>query len=397
MLSFASGEQEFLVRETQDITVYGRGSLCWDSVARAAAFVTSTDPTVASFARPLLTAFEEETQRLGRPGHNLLQALVLFEALKQHGVRYVADANTPYNQVAGDRTAVDHVQYPAQLLQGKAGDCDDLTVLYAALLENAGIATALVDYPGHIFLLFDSGVGRQEGYKLPVGEERYLLWGERLWLPVEITRLHQSFAQAWQGGAEALARLSELELRERVVATAVAWERYPATALGVTVAVPPPDPAVLETSFEEQYAGLRERIDAYIEARYLYPLREESGHDGLRTQLLRVYTALCQYDRAIRTGTTYLLEERGDPAATHNHLGIAYYLQGEMTQAAYHFKQAAALRPDDPGIQRNLQRALQALGGGVSGRPEPSVEMTAKQDSKAEAVDVDESSFYWME
>ena len=82
----------------------------------------------------------------------MLQAAVLFEALKQHGVRYVADPNTPYARVSADASAIDHIQYPGQVLRKKGGDCDDLTVLYCALLESAGIATALVDYPGHIFL-----------------------------------------------------------------------------------------------------------------------------------------------------------------------------------------------------------------------------------------------------
>ena len=41
-----------------------------------------------------------------------------------------------------DRAAIDHIQYPAQTLGGKTGDCDDLTVLYCALLESAGMATA---------------------------------------------------------------------------------------------------------------------------------------------------------------------------------------------------------------------------------------------------------------
>ena len=70
--------------------------------------------------------------------------MVLFEAVKKHGVRYVADPNNPYSRVHQEQSAVDNIQYPAEVLQRKSGDCDDLTALYCSLLENVGIPTALV-------------------------------------------------------------------------------------------------------------------------------------------------------------------------------------------------------------------------------------------------------------
>lgn len=158
-------DQIVTLKEKLEITLYGRGALRWDQVGRAAAFITSTDPAVVEFARSPLVEFETEIKVLGKPGKNLLQAMLLFEALRQHGVRYLSDANTPYTQASADAAVVDYIQYPAETLQQKAGDCDDLTVLYCSLLENAGVSTALIDYPGHIFLLFDTGVARQEGSK----------------------------------------------------------------------------------------------------------------------------------------------------------------------------------------------------------------------------------------
>jgi transglutaminase-like putative cysteine protease len=34
----------------------------------------------------------------------------------------------------------------------RAGDCDDLSILYCSLLEAIGIRTAFVTIPGHIFM-----------------------------------------------------------------------------------------------------------------------------------------------------------------------------------------------------------------------------------------------------
>ena len=318
VLSFASGDEVISVQKTAPLTLHGRGALTWDAVERAAAFVTSTDPAVTAFTRSLLVAFEEQIQSLGPPGQHLMQALVLFEGLKQHGVRYLPDANTPYARVSTNQATVDHIQYPAQLLQSKAGDCDDLTVLYASLLENAGIATALVDYPGHIFLLFDTGLDWQASYQLPVEKRRYLPRGDRLWIPVEITRVGDSFHQAWQAGVDEIGTLSPMEQRRRIVETATAWQQYPATAPTLEVTAALPEPTTLAPAVTRAATTLQAMIDAYIEATYLDPLKVTPDNDFLRAQLLKVYLALGQADKAIETGETYLLDKRGNKVATYH-------------------------------------------------------------------------------
>ena len=53
-LEFESGGQILGIKKKQAITVYGRGALTWDTVGRAAAFITPTDPAVAAFGRPVV-------------------------------------------------------------------------------------------------------------------------------------------------------------------------------------------------------------------------------------------------------------------------------------------------------------------------------------------------------
>ena len=392
-----SGEMDaepFSVRKSQDITLYSRGSLRWDTVARAAAFISSTDPHVAGFTRPLLVAFEEEIKKLGKPFRNLLQAMVLFEALKEYGVRYVVDPNTPYARLAANQSEVDHIQYPAQVLQSKAGDCDDLTVLYAALLENAGIPTTLVDYPGHIFLLFDSGISRHALYQLPIEDQLYELRGDRLLIPVEVTRVSESFAQAWQVGAEILSRLSSLERRQWLVDTEKAWKQFPPTVVPLEAQVQAPERTAFEEAFAQQYNSLQAMVDEYIEKTYLYPLNGDPDDAPLRTQLIKVYLALRQYDAAISTALDGLMDERGDKASMLTQLGIAYFRKGEIQEAGYHFKQAKALRPDDKDIQANLDRALRALGRSATSVP---VDTAAGAGTKNSAPEEDVDSFFWPE
>ncbi|NKB71412.1 MAG: hypothetical protein GKR89_30435 [Candidatus Latescibacteria bacterium] len=379
-----------------ELTLYPPGALRWDGVAPAAAFITSNAPQVADFTRPTLLAFEKETDVWGEPLHNVFQAMVLFEALKTHGVRYIADANTPYARARADQDAIDHIQYPAQVLASKAGDCDDLAVLYAALLENAGIATALVDYPDHIFLLLDTGVARERAYRLPLEQRHYVPLGETLWIPIEVTQLDQSFEQAWHMGIEQLAALSGLELRRRLVRTSQAWQNYPAAAPNDATANAPPARKAFQAAFAGQQAALQRQIEVHFKATYLDPLTRRPDDDALRTQLLKLYLALRQFDTAIQTGLTNLLDKRGDQGAILNQLGIAYFLKGEFTQAALHFERAAQSLPDDRGVQQNLQRAMQTLGRAASGQ-QPVAALDAGDGSRASSAALDVDSFYWVE
>ncbi|NKB68698.1 MAG: hypothetical protein GKR89_16665 [Candidatus Latescibacteria bacterium] len=395
-LSFAQGDQTIAVRESRDITLHGRGALRWDQVGRAAAFVTSADPGVAAFARPLLAAFEEETTAWGQPMQNLIRAMVLFEGLKAHGIRYIADANTPYSQVSSERGSIDHIRYPAETLQHKAGDCDDLTVLYAALLENAGIATALVDYPGHIFLLFDSGVARAQADQLPLAEGDFLVQGDRLWIPVEITLLGDSFQRAWQAGLEELGKLSGSQQRQSVVATAAAWAHFPAASPSFDLPVEGPQRRDLEVVFANQYGLLGDRVEQHIETQYLDPLKIQPDNDALRLQLIQLYLVLRQYDTAIQTAEDHLLDEVGDKAATYNQLAVAIFLKGEVRRAALTFKQAVALDPDNRGLQLNLDLAMQKLGKSEGDAPQlAGKENDESVKGQAEAIGVDD--FYWLE
>ena len=114
-------------------------------------------------------------------------------------------------------------------------------------------------------------------------------------------------------------------------------------------------------------------------------------------QLLRVYLSLRQFDTAIETGSDYLLDEQGDKGVTYNNLGNAYFLKGDLTQAALYYKQAAELYPDDAGIQRNLARALEALGKSVSGGSAGGLDAVATGKAKSAAASLDVDSFYWIE
>ncbi|MBT4099686.1 MAG: hypothetical protein HOM68_18465 [Gemmatimonadetes bacterium] len=394
-LSFAAGGDTVAVRRSVDVVVHEQGAVRWmDGAAPAAAFITPTDQGIADFAGEGLRHFADEVEVFGRPGNYLSKAMVLFEALHQHGIRYLEDASQPY-ATRREGSVIDHIQYPAQTLRSRTGDCDDLTVLYASLLESAGVSTALVDFPEHVFLLVDTGLLRWEAYRLPLEDRLTVVYGDRLWIPVEITRIDGSFHQAWRAGAHEMAKLSAVKQRQRITLTADAWARY-TPAAPTQVVTPSPDPSAYASAVSVGHRSLQSLIDAQVDERYLLPLRDNPSNDELRTRLLKVYVGLAAYDKAIEAALDFLIDERGDGAATNNHLGIAYFLKGETQQATLHFKQAVAARPDDEGLQRNLKHALWTLGRIDRPAQDEMAAVASVSESQSDGLETSAEGFYWL-
>jgi len=107
---------------------------------------------------------------------------------------------------------VDSVNLPRETLTKLAGDCDDLTVLFNAMLESAGIETGFVTVPGHIYSVFSTGMPARD-YQLIHPEKSMTIPIEGvLWVPVEITFIGEDdFSVAWRAGAEEFARFVDEE------------------------------------------------------------------------------------------------------------------------------------------------------------------------------------------
>ena len=79
-----------------------------------------------------------------------------------------------------------------------------MTTLYCSLLESAGIQTALITTPGHIFAAFDTGLKANTLWsKL---DENYCIIeiNNHIWIPIETTILYNGFDSAWKSAAKEL-------------------------------------------------------------------------------------------------------------------------------------------------------------------------------------------------
>ncbi|MFT5377389.1 MAG: tetratricopeptide (TPR) repeat protein [Candidatus Latescibacterota bacterium] len=260
----------------------------------------------------------------------------------------------------------------AEGVETKIGDCDDLTVLYASLLENLSIDTAFLEAndpgKGHIYLMFDSGipVDKAEDHFLSTAE--YVVWQGRVWIPVETTMFGFTFADAWRNGAAEYKRLKVRKLIDEVYVQKYLQIYKPAT-------LPPqraelPQSALMDSLLERDLAFFDQRVDqialgasvsldtpdgaydagaAYLRINHLEKasamfdrvLAMQSDYfDALNAQGV-VLTHQGQYDEAMAYYRRALQQE--DNTGVRMNIALTYYLKGERETADRLFQEVIAL------------------------------------------------------
>ena len=182
--------------------VYHRNALSWDDDRRAASFVSARDPAARLFARyvaSIVDRISEDTRPENGLPRNVRYAAALFEALAAYGINYVIDPASSFVELSENASAVDSLNYPYQTLYYRGGDCDDLSILYCAMLEALGVDTAFITIPGHIYMAFDTG--GENGAPFTSRQDDLIAHDGRLWMPVEITVPGEGFYNAWRIGA----------------------------------------------------------------------------------------------------------------------------------------------------------------------------------------------------
>ena len=199
-----SGEEKLAQKKMESSYVLGKGKLTWSNPDMIACYVTPADAVVDKFARNFIQYFTPVlNDYFGRS--NLGRAIILYDALGTHGLVYNIDLETPFLDIADDKSAFDTVKYPGDMLRDKIGDCDDLTALYGSLLANLGIETMFLDVfkpgAGHIFLMFDSGVKPDDVTKYFLDENEVVVLNDKVWIPIEATLVGKPFFSAWKQGS----------------------------------------------------------------------------------------------------------------------------------------------------------------------------------------------------
>lgn len=125
-----------------------------DNSAMLAAFVTKNDRDVERLAKKLTGGIFTATD------DGAWQALeAIYDGIRYSPMRYVTESDAYWTADA------QHVQFPAETLANERGNCVDLSVLFASLLESVGISTTLCLSTGHC----------QVGVTLPESGDFYVI------------------------------------------------------------------------------------------------------------------------------------------------------------------------------------------------------------------------------
>jgi len=173
----------------------------WDgNVSHLIYFVRSDFEFSSNYSKNLLQSYKKQLD-------SLASELLIFNQIKILFENFIKEMN----YVADPRATVEHVQFPSETLKLKGGDCDDLSVCFASLLESIGIQTAFVDYKNpdgvsHVNLLVNTNLNPSYINLITNNDAKVVIrknidGKDEIWIPIETTCL-QNFDTAWNIAAE---------------------------------------------------------------------------------------------------------------------------------------------------------------------------------------------------
>ena len=313
-------------------------------------------------ARGLVQVYDELlTGKFNRS--NIGKAAILFDGMGAYSLSYQADQKTPFANVSDDKTIFDTVQYPSELLykeegvNTKIGDCDDLTVLYASLLENLSIDTAFLEAndpgKGHIYLMFDSGIPSDHVEDHFLSSSEYVAWEGRIWIPVETTMFGFTFGDAWRNGVAEYKRLKPLKLIDEVYVQK--WLQIYKPAVLPPAIIELPSMTAIDSLLSRDVAYLDQRTDQ-IALSSVTSLETSDGAYDAGVAYLRanhLEKALAMFDRALGMKPKH--------ADALNARGVVLTKKGSYDKALELFRRALEL-DDNNGFRMNIALAYYMKG-----------------------------------
>jgi DNA-binding beta-propeller fold protein YncE/tetratricopeptide (TPR) repeat protein len=357
-LTFYIAGEAKTVKRSFPVTLYERHAMSWDQKEKIGAFVTPKDPPVADFARGVIQPYVDAYPNL-HP--SLVYARTLYDALGVYGLSYIVDPTSPFQEFSEKAGAVDYVQYPRDTLARKSGDCDDLSVLFLAALENIGIGTALVDVPGHVFIMFNTGVAEADKQSLGFPDSLLVIHRGTVWVPVEMTMVGSPFTRAWQKGAEEY-RDWLAKKQTDIIEVQKAWEQFR------PVTLPPTEMRQIKVKQEEIEAKFKDELEtlgrqrlANLSAGYLAALKKTPDDGAALAQLGILYGENGMYPEALEQFQKLLAVDKKNATALNN-IGNIYFLQERLDEARQAYEASLKSEPRDTGTMMNLARVLFRTG-----------------------------------
>jgi hypothetical protein len=357
MLEYYMNDEWYRDVKTATIRMYDRNAMTWDDDRKAAAFVTAKDPKVLAFAKNVSGMVREKGSR--SVNAHLRTALAIHHALDLYGLHYVIDPRTPYTEFSKNRKAIDFLQFPRQSLEYKAGDCDDLSILYCSLLEAAGIETAFITVPGHILTAFSTGIPADEAAKHFSHTEDLVIKNNTIWIPVEVTERSGGFLKAWQEGARQW-REYEQKKQPGFYPLHEAWNQYEPVGLpGGTAEIQLPSDDKIVSSFQEEILRFIDREIYPMVAKLEEDITKSGGSPVKRNKLGILYAKYGLLDKAEAEFRKVLDELEYTPTLVN--MGNIHYFKEDWGKALSYYERALKKAPSNATVLLSMARTYHQM------------------------------------
>jgi len=341
---------------TQALRIYDRNAMTWEDNRRAAAFVTARDPTVLKFSKNVTGMLKGKAS--SAVISNLLTAIGIHQALDVYGIHYVVDPTTPYKETSQSLQAVDFLQFPQQTLEYKAGDCDDLSILYSALLESVGVKTAFITIPGHIYMAFDIDMRPDGARKAFQRADDLIFIEDTVWVPVEITERTGGFLKAWESGAKEW-RENRARNQANLYPIHESWGSY--ESVGFSSAVVPinmPMESMVVKAYADEVTAFIDREISQRVASIQAEIKKAQDPTKATNKLGILYAQYGLYDRAEREFTK-LVGKEYVPALIN--MGNILLTRSAVREALGYFQRAQKKEPKNQRVLLSIARANHEL------------------------------------
>ncbi len=366
---------------TQPMTIYGKNAIIWSDAQMIGSFVTPKDDTLRDFVRQVVNTYQPDP---GPLNEKLVSAMAYFSSLSATGTNYIVDPNTPFTDLRDDQ--IDYVQFPRETLRLKSGDCDDLSVLISAGLENLGIRTAFVEIPGHLFLMFDTGLGADEADLISQDNSLLAIKDGNVWIPLEATMINTNFNEAWAEGARKYqTALAANEIG--IIDLSQAWQQYqPVTLRKANYSIDLPEKKRTESLVGQARNLLLEKSIDRLVLPYQTMVTNDPENVAARLQIAILYARYGLYEDA-EIAFEALDELAPNNSAVKTNQGNLYFLLENYGRAIANYSRAAELDSKDGGIWINLSMSQYKAGNLKEARTsyQKAIDLDAKYKDEYEA------------
>lgn len=354
-VSYTQENKHAAVEKSASLNLEDRNAMTWDDDRKIAAFVMYKDPGVLEIAKSIARSVNESGATIDE---NLSTAMAVHEALRRYRMSYVVDPNSSYVVNSKNASVVDYIQYPRSTIQYKGGDCDDLSVLYASLLQGVGVTTAFITVPGHIYVAAQLKMSPAEAKRLISNSNDLIIHDDRAWVPIEVTMTDKDFLEAWSTGAS--------EWRDNLdtakfLPVAEAWQTYePIGYFEDSSLLQFLSDSTLKEVYQQEYTKLVDRELAVHAAGIENRLRQSSRKAPLLNALGIVYARFGRDEKARQYFEEALKAEDYLPAMVNE--GNIFYLKGNYQLAASFYEKALQARPNDAVMMLHLSQTYLKMG-----------------------------------